>query len=101
MVKFTSFVKYNDKFEQNHDNYAFKNINSKQKFHAFLFNIRNYSPEVSNIQQREAELNIILPKANKLILNKNRCGIFVLLYTPPIPPIPPPPPPTHTKQNIG
>ena len=24
MVKFTSFVKYNDKFEQNHDNYAFK-----------------------------------------------------------------------------
>ena len=28
-------------------------------FHAFLYNIRNYSPEVINIQRREAKLNII------------------------------------------
>ena len=32
-------------------------------FHACLFNIRNYSPEVINIQRRDAELNIILPRA--------------------------------------
>ena len=31
-------------------------------FHAFLFNIRNYSPEVINIQWRKVELNIILPR---------------------------------------
>ena len=37
---------------------------NKQIFHAFLFNIRNYSPEVINIQRREAELNIILPRVN-------------------------------------
>ena len=43
-----------------------KNIikHSKQILHAFLFNIRNYSPEVINIQRREAELNIILPRVN-------------------------------------
>ena len=26
---FTSFVKYNDKFEQNHDNYGFETINNE------------------------------------------------------------------------
>ena len=36
----------------------------KQIFRAFLFNIRNYSPEVINIQRREAEVNIILPRGN-------------------------------------
>ena len=35
-------------------------FNIKQILHAF-FNIRNYSPEASNIQGHEAELNIILP----------------------------------------
>ena len=39
-----------------------KNMNNKQIFHVFLFNIRNYSPEVTNIQRRDAQLNIILPK---------------------------------------
>ena len=29
-----------------------------------MFNIRNYSPEVINIQQGEAESNIILPRVN-------------------------------------
>ena len=33
-------------------------------FYAFQFNSSNYSPEVSNIQRREAELNIILPMVN-------------------------------------
>ena len=28
-------------------------LNNKQIFHAFLFNIRNYSPEVRNIQRRK------------------------------------------------
>ena len=29
MVKFWSFVKYNDKFEQNHNNYAFERMNNE------------------------------------------------------------------------
>ena len=37
---------------------------NKQIFHTFLFNVRNYSPEVINIQRHEAELNIILPRVN-------------------------------------
>ena len=37
---------------------------NKQIFHAFLFNIRNYSTEVINISRREAKLNIILPRVN-------------------------------------
>ena len=37
---------------------------TKESFHAFLFNIRHYSPEVINILRREAELNIILPRVN-------------------------------------
>ena len=39
-------------------------MNNKQIFHAISFNIRNYSPEVSNIQRREAEVNIILLRVN-------------------------------------
>ena len=30
-----------------------KQHDNKQIFHAFLFNIRNYSPEVINIQRRD------------------------------------------------
>ena len=33
-------------------------------FHTFLFNVGNYLPEVINIQRREGELNIILPRVN-------------------------------------
>ena len=44
---------------------------SKQMFHAFLFNIRNYSSEVRNIQRRKSELNIILPRVNNSILTKD------------------------------
>ena len=52
----------------------------------FLFNIINYSPKIINIQRREAELNIQLPRVNNFkqkkgsILNRKRDGIFVLLY---------------------
>ena len=66
--------------------FAFDNI--KQIFHTFLFNIRNYSPEVINIQQREAELNIILPRATNFDTKQKRHGIFVLLNA------------TNTKQEL-
>ena len=52
---------------------------SKQMFHAFLFNIRNYSSEVRNIQQRKSELNIILPRVNNSILTKD--GMVYLFFT--------------------
>ena len=39
-------------------------IHNKQIFHAFLLNIRNYSPEVINIPRGEVELNITLPRVN-------------------------------------
>ena len=63
--------------------------NSKQIFHAFLFNIRNYSPEVINIQRREAELNIILSRVSNFNIKQKRHGIFVLLYN------------TNAKQDLG
>ena len=37
-----------------------------------FFNIRNYSPEVINIQRREAELNIILPKVNNFDIKQKK-----------------------------
>ena len=49
-------------------------------FHAFLFNIRNFSPEVINIQRREADLNVVLPRMNNFYIKQKRRGIFVLLY---------------------
>ena len=52
---------------------------SKQMFHAFLFNIRNYSSEVRNIQRRKSELNIILPRVNNSILTKD--GMVYLFFT--------------------
>ena len=57
-------------------------VNNKQIFHAFLFNIRNYSSEVKNIQRREAELNITLPRMNNFDIKQKWYVIFVLLYTP-------------------
>ena len=62
--------------------------NNKQMFHAFLFNIRNYSPKVINIQRREAELNTVLPKVNNFNIKQKRHGIFVLFYA------------TNTKQDM-
>ena len=59
-----------------------KNLtNNKQLFLAFLFNIRNYSPEVSNIQRHEAELNIILPKVKNFnIKQKLAWNICFIIY---------------------
>ena len=61
---------------------------NKQIFHAVLFNIKNYSPEVINIQRREAELNIVLPRGDNFDIKQKRHEIFVLLYT------------TNTKQDL-
>ena len=61
----------------------------KQIFYAFLLNIRNYSPEVINIQWREAELNIVLPRMDNFDIKQKRHGIFILLYA------------TNTKQDLG
>ena len=46
--------------------------NNKQIFHAFLFNIRNYSPEIINIQRRKAELNIILPRVTNFDIKQKQ-----------------------------
>ena len=48
-----------------------------------MFNIRNYSPEVINIQRREAELNIILPRVNNFdIKHKKKTWniCFIICY---------------------
>ena len=57
-------------------------------FYAVLFNIRNYSLEVINIQRCEAELNSILPRVNNFDIKQKRHEIFVLLYA------------TNTKQDL-
>ena len=62
---------------------------NKQIFHVFLFNIRNYSPEVINVQRREAEINITLPRVHNFHIKQKRHGIFVMLYA------------TNTKQGLG
>ena len=62
---------------------------NKQIFHAFLFNIRNYSLEVINIERREAELNIKLPRVSNFDIKQKRHGMFVLLYA------------SNTKQVLG
>ena len=59
----------------------------KEIFHALLFNIKNYSSEIINIQRREACLKTILPRVNICILKKQKHVIFVLLY------------PTNTKHR--
>ena len=53
-----------------------------------LLNARNYSPEIINIQRREAQLKIILLRVNNFDIKK-KYGIFVLLYA------------TNTKQDLG
>ena len=53
----------------------------KQIFRAFLFDIRNYSPEVSSIQRREVELNVILPRLNNFdIKQKSAWNICFIIY---------------------
>ena len=69
--------------------FQYKVLNNTQIFHGFLLKIRNYSTEVINIQRREAELNIILPRVNNFGIKQKRHEIFVLLYA------------TNTKQDVG
>ena len=46
-----------------------------------FFNIRNYSPEVSYIQRREAKLNIILPRVNNFdIKQKPAWNVCFIMY---------------------
>ena len=59
--------------------------NVKQIFYAFLFNIRNYSLEAINIQQREAELNIILPRVNNFEIKQKSAWNISFYYIPPAP----------------
>ena len=48
---------------------------------AFFFNIRNYSPEISNIQRRKAELNIFLPRVNNFDIKQNLAwNICFIIY---------------------
>ena len=58
---------------------------NKQIFHAFLFNIRNYSPEVINIQRREAELNILLPRVNNFEIKQKKGMEYLFYYMPSTP----------------
>ena len=57
---------------------------NKQIFHAFLFNIRNYSPDVINIQRREVVLNIILARVNNFKI-KQKSMEYLFYYMPPTP----------------
>ena len=58
-----------------------KSGNHKQIFHAFLVNIRNYYSELINIQQREAKLNIILPRVSNFDIKlKKACNICFVIY---------------------
>ena len=52
--------------------------NNEQIFNAFLFNIRNHSHEVINIQQREVDFNIILLRVNNFDIKQKRHEMFVL-----------------------
>ena len=52
---------------------------NKQIVHAFLFNIRYYSPEVIDIQLCEEELNNILLMVNNFDIKQKRYGVFILL----------------------
>ena len=52
---------------------------NKQIVHAFLFNIRYYSPEVIDIQLCEEELNNILLMVNNFDIKQKRHGVFISL----------------------
>ena len=45
---------------------------NKQIFHACLFNIKNYSPEVINIQEREVKFNIMLTTVNNFNIKQKK-----------------------------
>ena len=47
-------------------------INKKQILHAYLFNIKNHSPEVIDIQRHEASLSIILLRVNNFDIKQEK-----------------------------
>ena len=59
--------------------------NNKQIFHAFLFNVRNYSNEVINIQWHKAELNILLRRVNNFEIKQKKDMKYLFYYMPPTP----------------
>ena len=64
------------------------NTYNKQIFHAFLFNIRNYSPAVIMFNDVKGSWILYYRRWIILIWNKKRHRIFVLLYA------------TTTKQDV-
>ena len=68
---------------KNDSNIYNDNDDNKQILHALLFNIRNYSPRVFNIQRRETRLNIILPRINNFDINKKKDMQYLFYYLPP------------------
>ena len=54
----------------------------KQIFHAFLLNVRIHSPEVINIQRRETELKIILPRVNNFDIKQKKGMEYLFHYMP-------------------
>ena len=50
---------------------AHNTCNLNYHIHAFLFNIKNYLCELRNIQWREAELNVNLPRVNNSDIKQN------------------------------
>ena len=57
--------------------------NIKQIFHAFLFNIRDYSPEV---------INFILPRVNNFDIKQKKGMEYLFYYMSPTP---------NKKQDLG
>ena len=51
---------------------------NKQKLHGLLLNIKIYSPDLSNIHRRNAELNINSPRLNKF--DTQRKSMQYVLY---------------------
>ena len=52
---------------------------------AFLFNTRNYSPEVINIQRCKVELNIILLQVNNFDIRQKKGMEYLFYYMAPAP----------------
>ena len=50
-----------------------------------FFNIRNYSPEVINVQRHEAELSIILTRMNNFDIKQKKGMEYLFYYMLPTP----------------
>ena len=70
--------------DKSNNNYTFHALllNMKQIFHAFLFNIRNYSPELRYIQRRKGELNVTLPRVNNFGIKQEMAWNIYFIINP-------------------